>query len=133
MKEHGQNALHIAKYLEGHSRVKKVYCPGLKSHPQHELTKKQESGFGGMISFEIDGGLEETERFLENLNIFALAESLGDLEPLIEHPAKMTHASIPREMRERVGITDSLIRVSVGLENCDDLVEDLEQAFHKIT
>jgi len=86
-----------------------------------------------MISFEIDGGLEEAERFLENLNIFALAESLGDLEPLIEHPAKMTHASIPREMRERVGITDSLIRVSVGLENCDDLVEDLEQAFHKIT
>jgi len=132
MKEHERNALRIAEYLEGHLRVKKVHYPGLKSHPQHGLAKNQASGFGGMISFEIDGGLEEAERFLENLNIFALAESLGGVESLIEHPAKMTHASIPREMREQVGITDSLIRVSVGLENCDDLIEDLEQAFHKM-
>jgi len=132
MKEHERNAFRIANYLEGHPRVKKVYYPGLRSHPQHELAKRQASGFGGMLSFEIDGGLGEAERFLENLKIFALAESLGGVESLIEHPAQMTHASIPRETREQIGITDSLIRVSVGLENFDDLIEDLDHAFHKI-
>jgi len=132
MKEHERNAFRIANYLEGHPRVKKVYYPGLRSHPQHGLAKRQASGFGGMLSFEIDGGLGEAERFLENLKIFALAESLGGVESLIEHPAQMTHASIPRETREQIGITDSLIRVSVGLENFDDLIEDLDHAFHKI-
>jgi cystathionine gamma-lyase len=132
MKEHERNAFRIANYLEGHPRVKKVYYPGLRTHPQHGLAKRQASGFGGMLSFEIDGGLGEAERFLENLKIFALAESLGGVESLIEHPAQMTHASIPRETREQIGITDSLIRVSVGLENFDDLIEDLDHAFHKI-
>jgi cystathionine gamma-lyase len=132
MKEHERNALRIAHFLEGHSRVKKVHYPGLKSHPQHDLAKKQASGFGGMISFEIEGGLREAQKFLENVKIFALAESLGGVESLIEHPAQMTHASVPREMREEIGITDSLIRVSVGLENGDDLIEDLDQALQKM-
>jgi cystathionine gamma-lyase len=132
MKEHERNALLIAAYLEGHPRVKRVYYPGLKSHPQHGLARKQASGFGGMLSFEIDGGLEEADRFLGKVKVFALAESLGGVESLIEHPARMTHASIPRELRERIGISDSLIRVSVGIEHPDDLMEDLEQAFHKI-
>jgi cystathionine gamma-lyase len=133
MKEHERNAFRIANYLEDHPRVRKIYYPGLRSHPQHALAERQASGFGGMLSFEIDGGLEEAGRFLENLEIFALAESLGGVESLIEHPAKMTHASIPRETREQIGITDSLIRVSVGLENPDDLIGDLDHAFHKIT
>ena len=132
MKEHERSASRIALYLEDHPRVKRVYYPGLKSHPQHGLAAKQASGFGGMLSFEIDGGSEEADRFLENVKIFALAESLGGVESLIEHPARMTHASIPREMREEIGITDSLIRVSVGLENPDDLIEDLDQAFRRM-
>ena len=133
MREHERNAFRIADYLEGHPRVRKVYYPGLRSHSQHALAERQASGFGGMLSFEIDGGLEEAGRFLENLKIFALAESLGGVESLIEHPAKMTHASIPRETREQIGITDSLIRVSVGLENPDDLIGDLDHAFHTMT
>jgi len=133
MREHERNAFRIADYLEGHPRVRKVYYLGLRSHSQHALAERQASGFGGMLSFEIDGGLEEAGRFLENLKIFALAESLGGVESLIEHPAKMTHASIPRETREQIGITDSLIRVSVGLENPDDLIGDLDHAFHTMT
>jgi cystathionine gamma-lyase len=132
MKEHERNALRIAKYLEEHPRVKRVHYPGLKSHPQHGLAAKQASGFGGMLSFEIDGGLEEADRLLGSVRLVALAESLGGVESLIEHPARMTHASIPRETRERVGITDSLIRVSVGIENADDLIEDLDQAFRQL-
>jgi cystathionine gamma-lyase len=133
MKEHEHNGLRIAGYLEGHPRIKKVYYPGLVSHPQYDLAKKQMSGFGGMLSFEIDGGLKETELFLESLRLFALAESLGGVESLIEHPAKMTHASIPPKVREEIGITDSLIRISVGIENIDDLIEDLDQALKKIS
>ena len=132
MKEHERNAFRIANYLEVHPRVRRVYYPGLRSHPQHGLAERQASGFGGMLSFEIDAGMEEAGRFLENLKIFALAESLGGVESLIEHPARMTHASIPREIREQIGITDSLIRVSVGLENSDNLIEDLDHAFHTI-
>jgi cystathionine gamma-lyase len=132
MKEHEQNGLRIASYLEGHPRIKKLYYPGLASHPQYDLAKKQMSGFGGMLSFEIDGGLKETELFLESLRVFALAESLGGVESLIEHPAKMTHASIPPKVREEVGITDSLVRISVGIEHIDDLIEDLDQALKKI-
>jgi len=131
MREHERNALRIADYLQGHPRVRKVNYPGLKSHPQHSLFQRQATGYGGMLSFEIDGGLEEAKRFLENLKIFALAESLGGVESLIEHPALMTHASVPREIREKIGLTDSLIRVSVGTENVEDLIEDLEQAFEK--
>ena len=132
MKEHERNGLRIANFLEGHPRVKKVNYPGLQSHPQYDLAKRQMSGFGGMLSFEIDGGLKEAKVFLENLQIFALAESLGGVESLIEHPARMTHASIPQEVREEIGITDSLIRISVGIEHIDDLIEDLDQAFRKL-
>lgn len=132
MKEHEKNAIKIAKYLESHQKVRKVYYPGLKSHPQYDLAKRQMSGFGGMLSFEIKGGLKETKKFLENLKIFSLAESLGGVESLIEHPAIMTHASVPKEEREKNGITDSLIRVSVGIENVEDLIQDLEQGFKVI-
>jgi cystathionine gamma-lyase len=132
MREHERNAMRIAVYLEGHPKVRRVLYPGLKSHPQHELAKKQMKGFGGMISFEIEGGLREAKKFLENLQIFSLAESLGGVESLIELPALMTHALIPKEERESSGITDSLIRISVGIENVEDLIEDMESAFEKI-
>jgi cystathionine gamma-lyase len=132
MKEHEKNALRIAEHLQGHPKVRKVNYPGLKSHPQYELARKQMSGFGGMLSFEIDGGFKEAKQFLGNLNIFSLAESLGGVESLIEHPARMTHASVPLEIRRQVGITDSLIRISIGIENSDDLIEDIDQAFRKV-
>lgn len=132
MEKHNENALKIAEYLDSHSKVSKVNYPGLKSHPQHRLAKKQMSGFGGMLSFEIKGSLKEAKKFLENLKIFLLAESLGGVESLIEHPALMTHASIIKEEREKIGITDSLIRVSVGIENVEDLIEDLDKAFKNI-
>jgi len=129
MEKHNDNAMKIATYLESHSRVKKVNYPGLKSHPQYELARKQMSGFSGVLSFEIDGGIREVKRFLEYLKIFSIAESLGGVESLIEHPATMTHAYLSKDEREKIGITDSLIRVSVGLENVDDLIEDLDNAF----
>ncbi len=132
MKQHEQNAFRLAKYLEKHHRVRKVYYPGLASHPQYDLAHRQTTGSGGMLSFEIDGGLQEAKRFLENLKLFALAESLGGVESLIEHPASMTHASVPKETREKVGLTDSLIRVSVGIEHIEDLIADFDQAFEKI-
>ncbi len=132
MELHEKNAKDIADHLEGHRKVKKVHYPGLESHPQHELAKKQMDGFGGMLSFEIDGGSEEAKKFIENLEIFHLAESLGGVESLAEIPSVMTHASVPKEKREKVGIKDSLIRLSVGIEESDDLVEDLESAFRDI-
>ena len=132
MKKHNENAIKIAEYLESSQKVKKVNYPGLKSHPQHELAKKQMSGFGGMLSFEIKDGLKEAKMFLENLKIFSLAESMGGVESLIEHPALMTHASIPKEERGRIGITDSLIRLSAGIEHADDLIEDLENALKMV-
>lgn len=132
MKEHERNAIKIAEYLESNSKIKKVYYPGLKSHPQHELARRQMKGFGGMISFEIAGSLEEARSFLERPRIFSLAESLGGVESLIEHPATMTHASVPKAEREKIGITDSLIRLSVGIENIEDLLEDLENAFGRL-
>ncbi len=132
MKEHERNALRLADYLEGHRKVKKVNYPGLRSHPQYALAHRQASGYGGMLSFEIEGGLEEAKRFLETVKVFALAESLGGVESLIEHPALMTHASVPKEIREEIGLTDSLIRVSVGIEHIEDLIADFDQAFGKI-
>jgi cystathionine gamma-lyase len=129
MDRHAQNALAIAKWLEGHPQVEKVTYPGLAAHPQHELAKRQMRGFGGMLSFVIRGGLEPARRFLENLEVFACAESLGGVESLIEHPAIMTHASVPKETREQLGIADGLIRVSAGIEHVDDLVADLERGF----
>ena len=132
MREHERNGLGLANYLEEHPKVKKVNYPGLRSHPQHALANRQAAGHGGMFSFEIRGGLEEAKRFLESVKIFALAESLGGVESLIEHPGLMTHASVPKEIREQVGLTDSLIRVSVGIEHIDDLIADFDQAFQKI-
>jgi len=132
MERHNENALRIAEYLESHPKVKKVYYPGLRSHPQHELAKRQMYGFGGMLSFEIEGGMREAKVFLENLKLFSLAVSLGGVESLIEHPATMTHASISKEERERIGITDSLIRMSVGIENAEDLIDDLDSSLNRI-
>lgn len=129
MKQHEKNAKKIAEYLSNHPKVKKVVYPGLESHPQHELAKKQMSGFGGMVSFEIKGNLEDAKNFLKKTKIFSLAESLGGVESLIEHPAIMTHASLPKDVRERLGISDSLIRLSAGIEDVDDLIDDLESAF----
>ncbi len=131
MKQHEQNAIKIAAYLERHPKVERVVYPGLKSHPQHELAKKQMKGFGGMITFFLKGGIVESRRFLENVKLFALAESLGGVESLVDHPAIMTHASIPKEVREGLGIYDNLIRLSVGIEDGDDLINDLEIAFAK--
>ncbi len=131
MRAHQENAMKVAEYLEQHSSVERVLYPGLKSHPQHELAAKQMSGFGGMITFFIRGGLSEARTFLENVKLFALAESLGGVESLIEHPAIMTHASVPVAMRKSLGIDDQLIRLSVGIENVRDLIHDLEFAFTK--
>jgi cystathionine gamma-lyase len=132
MERHCRNAFDIAGFLEVHKKVRKIHYPGLVSHPQHELAARQMKGFGGMLAFEIDGGLREAKVFLENLRIFSLAESLGGVESLIEHPALMTHASIPREEREKIGITDSLVRVSAGIEDVGDLQDDLEEALEKV-
>jgi len=132
MKAHEQNAIKISNYLENHAKVEKVVYPGLKSHPQYELAKKQMKGSGGMITFFLKGGIDESRRFLENVKLFALAESLGGVESLVDHPAIMTHASIPKEVREQLGIHDNLIRLSVGIEDCDDLIADLERAFSKV-
>jgi cystathionine gamma-lyase len=132
MKAHEQNAIKISNYLENHAKVERVVYPGLKSHPQYELAKKQMKGSGGMITFFLKGGIDESRRFLENVKLFALAESLGGVESLVDHPAIMTHASIPKEVREQLGIHDNLIRLSVGIEDCDDLIADLERAFSKV-
>ena len=130
LNKHNENAMIIANFLESHNKVKKVIYPGLKSHPQNKLAISQTKGFGGMISFEIIGGIKEAKRFLKKLKIFSLAESLGGVESLIEHPAIMTHSSLPQEEREKIGINDSLIRVSVGIEEVEDLIEDLKQALN---
>jgi cystathionine gamma-lyase len=132
MKAHEQNAFKISNFLENHPKVEKVVYPGLKSHPQYELAKKQMKGFGGMITFFLKGGINESRRFLENVKLFALAESLGGVESLVDHPAIMTHASIPKAVREQLGIHDNLIRLSVGIEDSDDLMADLEYAFSKV-
>lgn len=129
MKAHAENAMKVANYLEKHPQVERIIYPGLASHPQHELAKQQMSGFGGMITFFIKGGMNSARKFLESVEVFALAESLGGVESLIEHPAIMTHASVPPEQRKALGIDDSLIRLSVGVEDIDDLLHDLDQAF----
>ena len=128
MERHCSNAIQIANFLESHNSIQRVIYPGLESHPQHEIAKEQMNGFGGMISGEIKGGLEGAKKFLERTEIFSLAESLGGVESLIEHPAIMTHASIPPEVREEIGISDGLVRLSVGIEALEDLTDDLEKA-----
>ena len=128
MQAHERNAIAVAEYLESHPAVEWIAYPGLESHPQHDLASRQTSGHGGMLSFRVHGGLPVARRVLERVRIFSLAESLGGVESLIEHPALMTHASVPADQRARLGIDDGLIRLSVGIETLDDLIADLEQA-----
>ena len=128
MERHSANALHIAAWLERHPKIERVIYPGLPSHPQHELARRQMRGFGGMIGAVVRGGLAEVTRFLIRCQVFVLAESLGGVESLIEHPAIMTHASVPPEVRRDLGIDDGLVRLSVGIEEVADLVADLAQA-----
>ena len=128
MQRHEENAKKIAQFLEAHKKVEKVMYPGLPSHTQHKLAKKQMRGFGGMISFVIKGGFPAAQSFLEKTKIFSLAESLGGVESLVSHPPTMTHAAVPQEMREKNGIVDGLVRLSIGIEHCDDLIGDLKQA-----
>ncbi len=132
MRQHCQSAQEIAEYLDAHPKVEQVYYPGLESHPQHELARTQMNGFGGMVSAVLEGGLPESTKFLENCQLFALAESLGGVESLIEHPAIMTHASVPEDQRAQLGINDSLIRLSVGVEDTEDLIAELEYALSLI-
>ena len=127
MEKHNQNAMKIAEYLQSHPKVKRVFYPGLEAHPQHSIAKKQMRGFGGMVSFEVED-FETAKNILYKFKIFTLAESLGGVESLVCHPATMTHASIPKEIREKNGLTDGLIRLSVGIEDVEDLLNDLEQA-----
>lgn len=128
MRQHCQSAMAIAQHLEAHPKIDRVVYPGLESHPQHELAKRQMDDFGGMVTAFIKGGLPDARRFLERCEIFALAESLGGVESLIEHPAIMTHASVPPEVRAELGISDTLIRLSVGVEDVEDLIAELDRA-----
>jgi cystathionine beta-lyase/cystathionine gamma-synthase len=127
MLQHNANGLMVARHLDAHPKVRKVYYPGLPNHPQHEVARRQQKGPGGMLSFEL-GSLEAARRFLNNVKLCSLAESLGGVETLISLPALMTHASMPPEVRERVGITDGLVRLSVGIEDAEDIIADLDQA-----
>ncbi len=131
MERHAQNAMKIAEFLASHPKVNKATYPGLTSHPQHALARKQMKGFGGMMTFDIKGGLEAARTFLKTVKVFACAESLGGVESLIEHPAIMTHASVPQHTREALGISDGLIRLSVGIEDAQDLIDDLRQALER--
>jgi len=128
MERHCSNGEKIAHFLRTHSKVEKVYWPGFEDHPNHAIAKKQMKGFGGMISFVVKGNIEETFRVASSFKIFSLAESLGGVESLVNHPATMTHASIPKQERENAGVVDSLLRLSVGVEDIEDLLEDLKQA-----
>ncbi len=131
MERHEENASAVAKYLTGHPSVSRVFYPGLETHPGHEIARRQMKGFGGVVSVELRGGVEAVNRFLRRIKVFALAESLGGVASLAEHPATMSHASMPQEHREKVGITDGIIRLSIGLENIDDLIDDLRQALER--
>jgi cystathionine beta-lyase/cystathionine gamma-synthase len=132
MERHNENGMRIARFLEAHPKVESIRYPGLASHPSHELAKSQMIGFGGMMTFFLKGGLSESRRFLESVKLFTLAESLGGVESLIEHPAIMTHASVPPDVRAQIGLTDNLIRISAGIENVEDLIRDLEQALARV-
>jgi len=133
MQRHCENGKAVAEFLENHSKIEKVYWPGFESHPNHEIAKKQMNDFGGMVSFVTKGNnIKDAFKIVENLKIFTLAESLGGVESLCGHPASMTHASIPKEEREKTGVVDALIRLSVGIEDKEDLINDLEQALQLI-
>jgi cystathionine beta-lyase/cystathionine gamma-synthase len=131
MQAHNANGLALAEFMSAQPKVRHVYYPGLASHPQHELAKKQMRGFGGMLAFDL-GSLEAARRLLDNVKLHSLAESLGGVETLISHPASMTHASVPPERRAAIGITDGLVRISAGIEDIDDLKEDLLQALERV-
>jgi len=131
MEQHDKSGRAVAAFLEEHPKVKKVYYPGSASHPQHALARRQQRGFGGMVAFEV-GSLAAAKKVLESVKLCTLAESLGGVETLISHPATMTHASVDEEKRERLGITDGLVRISVGIEDTDDIIADLDQALEKI-
>jgi cystathionine beta-lyase len=129
MQRHCENGEAVARFLKGHPKVENVYWPGFQDHPNHEIAKKQMSGFGGMVSFTTaEGTMESAVKFVEKLKVFTLAESLGGVESLAGHPATMTHASIPKKEREKTGVVDSMIRLSVGIEDEEDLINDLKQA-----
>jgi cystathionine gamma-lyase len=128
MQRHAENAARVTQFLGSHAKVQKITYPGLEAHPQYALARKQMKGFGGMVTFEIKGGLPAARKFLKAVRVFSCAESLGGVESLIEHPAIMTHASVPKENREKLGITDGFIRLSVGIEDGQDLVDDLMDA-----
>ena len=132
MERHNENAMKVAEFLEAHEKIEKVYYPGLKSSDQYDLAKQQMSGFGGIVSFEVKGGLEAGRKLMNSVRLCTLAVSLGAVETLIEHPASMTHAVVPREERLRTGITDSLVRLSVGIEDVKDIIEDLQSALENI-
>jgi methionine-gamma-lyase len=126
MERHCQNAMAVARYLERHPKVERVFYPGLESDPFHALARRQMKGFGGMVSFELTGGVEAGRRLMDNIKVFTLAVSLGCVDSLIQHPASMTHACVPREKRLAGGVTDGLVRASVGLEDIEDLLQALE-------
>lgn len=132
MEKHCDNAMEIAKYLEDHPKVESVFYPGLKSSPYYDLASKQMKRFGGMVSFELKGGLQAGQKLMDNINIFSLAVSLGCTDSLIQHPASMTHACVPKEKREKGGTTDGLVRISVGIEDCEDLVKALDEGLGKV-
>ena len=132
MERHNENAMKVAEFLEAHEKIEKVYYPGLKSSDQYDLAKQQMSGFGGIVSFEVKGGLEAGRKLMNSVRLCTLAVSLGAVETLIEHPASMTHAVVPREERLRTGLTDSLVRLSVGIEDVKDIIEDLQSALENI-
>jgi len=131
MRQHEANATAVARHLSNHPRVQKTYYPGLSTHPGHDTARRQMKGFGAMVSFEINGGVDAVNSFLRSVQIISLAESLGGVDSLVEHPATMSHASMPEEVRRRVGISEGLVRLSVGLENVEDLIEDLDQALSR--
>lgn len=132
MERHNENAQKVVAFLSQQKKVKKIYYPGFPTHPGYEIAKKQMSGFGGMLSFELVGDIKTGKTFLESLQIISVAESLGVVESLIEHPASMTHASVPKEDREKIGLSDTLIRLSVGIEDADDLISDISQALELV-
>jgi cystathionine beta-lyase/cystathionine gamma-synthase len=132
MQQHHHNGLLVARFLEQHPLVEDLIHPGLASHPQHSLAQKQMTGYSGMLSFRLKGGIKQVSKFCENLNLIELAESLGGVESLINHPEAMTHASVPKPMREKLGIGENLLRLSVGIESSDDLIQDLEQALASV-
>jgi len=132
MAKHEENALLVAEFLSKHKQVKHVYYPGLPTHSGYKIVERQMSGFGGMISFELEGKIETAISFLEHLRLISIAESLGAVESLIEHPASMTHASVPKEEREKIGLSDTLIRLSVGIENVEDIIADISQAIESV-